>query len=42
MRRPTTTAISATANDLGREFRILSALADQLPRRAIAFAAAGS
>jgi aminoglycoside phosphotransferase (APT) family kinase protein len=29
LRRPPTTAISATANDLGWEFRILSALADQ-------------
>jgi aminoglycoside phosphotransferase (APT) family kinase protein len=43
LRRPPATVISATANDLGREFRVLSALADQdVPApRAIAFAEAG-
>jgi aminoglycoside phosphotransferase (APT) family kinase protein len=43
LRRPPAAAISATANDLGREFRVLSALAYQdVPApRAIAFAAAG-
>jgi aminoglycoside phosphotransferase (APT) family kinase protein len=43
MRRPPAAAISATANDPGREFRILSALGEQqVPApRAIAFAAAG-
>jgi aminoglycoside phosphotransferase (APT) family kinase protein len=43
LRRPPTSAISATANDLGREFRVLSALAGQdVPApRAIAFAVAG-
>lgn len=43
LRRPPAAAISATANDLGREFRVLSALAGQhVPApRAIAFAAPG-
>jgi aminoglycoside phosphotransferase (APT) family kinase protein len=43
LRRPPAAAISATANDLGREFRVLTALAGQrVPApRAIAFAAPG-
>jgi aminoglycoside phosphotransferase (APT) family kinase protein len=43
LRRPPNAVISATANDLGREFRILTALADRgVPApRAIAFAPAG-
>jgi aminoglycoside phosphotransferase (APT) family kinase protein len=43
LRRPPAAAISATANDLGREFRVLSALAGQrVPApRAIAFAGPG-
>jgi aminoglycoside phosphotransferase (APT) family kinase protein len=43
LRRPPAAAISATANDLGREFRVLSALADRgVPApRALAFAAPG-
>jgi aminoglycoside phosphotransferase (APT) family kinase protein len=43
LRRPPAAAISATANDLGREFRVLSALAgQQVPApRAIGYAAAG-
>jgi aminoglycoside phosphotransferase (APT) family kinase protein len=43
LRRPPAAAISATANDLGREFRVLTALAGQrVPApRAVAFAAAG-
>jgi aminoglycoside phosphotransferase (APT) family kinase protein len=43
LRRPPLAAISATANDLGREFRVLNALAGRgVPApRAIAFAEAG-